>query len=113
MTLYTEGFVREEELLYDLIIGHVLSFTSYSIAVKVVLTSLQTNNSSGSVVNMFSPKQKRATLIRVSCCRHVISIYLWLNNINSYGREIVQNIPLRLVCEHHICRYRQRTTSDK
>lgn len=29
-------------------------------------TSLQTNNSSGRVVNMFSPKQKRATLMRVS-----------------------------------------------
>ena len=30
------------------------------------MTSLQTNNSSGRVVNMFKPKQNRATLIKVS-----------------------------------------------
>lgn len=34
----------------------------------IILTSLHTNNSSGSVVNMFKPKQNRATLIRVSFC---------------------------------------------
>ena len=34
-------------------------------------TSLQTKSSSGSVVNMFSPKQKRATLMSVSFWFHL------------------------------------------
>lgn len=44
----------------------------YSTAFKrdIYRTSLHTNNSNGSVVNIFSPKQNLATLIRVSSCEN-------------------------------------------
>ena len=62
VSLHVERFMREEELLYDLRCSLAVEHTGCS----EMHTSLQTNSSSGSVVNMFNPKQKRATLIRVS-----------------------------------------------
>lgn len=39
------------------------------------ITSLQTNSSKGNVVNMFSPKQKRATLISISLPEKLFNIF--------------------------------------
>jgi len=60
--LLTEGLVREEILLDHLVIQLIRVLKSK----QRKITSLQTKSSKGSVVNMFSPKQNRATFIRVS-----------------------------------------------
>jgi hypothetical protein len=63
MPLLTEQFVGEEVLFDDL---ERSESTTMAMITRSVRTSLQTNSSSGSVVNIFSPKQNRATLINVS-----------------------------------------------
>ena len=68
VSLHIESFVREKKLL-DYLYGRNLCHTDPFIIIKIgekYLTSRQTKSSSGSVVNMFNPKENRAMLIRVS-----------------------------------------------
>ena len=59
-------------------------------------TSRQTNSSNGSVVNMFRPKQNRATLIRVSFWDHERR----LDEREKTDRcKIIEDIPLRSVSD--------------
>lgn len=62
MSLLTERFVREEVLFDHLVIWFNLGARER----WRNITSLQTKSSKGNVVNIFSPKQNRATFIRVS-----------------------------------------------
>lgn len=65
MSLHIESFVREKKLL-DYLYGRNLCHAIYKMGRKIPLTSRHTKSSSGSVVNIFSPKENRAMLIRVS-----------------------------------------------
>lgn len=64
MSLHIENFVREKKL-FDYLYGRNLCHTDI-IKWGRRLTSRHTKSSSGSVVNMLSPKENRAMLIRVS-----------------------------------------------
>ena len=64
VSLHVESFVREKILL-DYLYGSSLVILC-AIYQERMITSRHTKSSSGSVVNMFSPKQNRAMLIRVS-----------------------------------------------
>lgn len=64
VSLHVESFVREKILL-DYLYGSSLVILC-AIYKERMVTSRHTKSSSGSVVNMFSPKQNRAMLIRVS-----------------------------------------------
>lgn len=77
-------------------------------------TSLHTNNSNGSVVNIFSPKQNLATLIKVSSCETSLEIsYYKRTEECTYRREIIQDVTLRLIRKHPISRDRHRETADQ
>ena len=66
MSLHIESFVREKKLL-DYLYGRNFCHTNHKMGRESIsLTSRHTKSSSGSVVNMFSPKENRAMLIRVS-----------------------------------------------
>lgn len=66
--LHVEGLVREEILL-NYLYGPTSSWRGALFIKKGKrCTSRHTKSSSGSVVNIFSPKQNRAKLIRVSFC---------------------------------------------
>jgi hypothetical protein len=70
--LHVEGFMREEILLdYLWRPNIVIAACSIFKEEKKKSTSRHTKSSSGSVVNIFSPKQNRAMLIRVSFYVHV------------------------------------------
>ena len=74
VSLHIESFVREKKLL-DYLYGAGATCVSYDLLKKwgerYSLTSRHTKSSSGSVVNMFSPKENRAMLIRVSFSGYV------------------------------------------
>jgi len=52
------------------------------------MTSLQTKSSKGSVVNMFKPKQKRATLIKVSVDEKLFRMLPCVLSVNTRKAEI-------------------------
>jgi len=54
------------------------------------MTSLHTNSSSGKVVNMFNPKQKRATLIRVSFGEKLFNIFPCVLSVKTTYPEIAR-----------------------
>lgn len=113
MTLRVEAFVREEVLFDDLHIGRVRPTLPHWIANQNVPTSLQTNNSRGSVVNMFSPKQNRATLIKVSfyvVCSVSRDV---TRHANTHGREIVQDVSSRFVSEYPESGYSEDAACDE
>jgi hypothetical protein len=65
VSLHVESFVREKELL-NYLCGVNMVILCATLQTENDVTSRHTKSSSGSVVNMFSPKQNRAMLIRVS-----------------------------------------------
>lgn len=84
----------EEKLFNDL--GLIEDMTSQN----MICTSRHTNSSNGSVVNMLSPKQNRATLIRVSFLDRFRAATQVKREI--YRCKVVENVSLCLVCEHKV-----------
>jgi len=70
------------------------------------MTSLHTNNSSGSVVNMFNPKQNRATLISVSLGEKLFNMLPLVFSVKTQNAEIprVQQATKEIAVEMWVTR---------
>jgi hypothetical protein len=113
VSLHIESFVREKKLL-DYLYGRNLCHAIYKMGRKIPLTSRHTKSSSGSVVNIFSPKENRAMLIRVSFSGYIpIRIKSPERGIWTYWREVVEYVALRPVGEYDVSRYRHYGTRDE
>lgn len=79
-----------------------------------MFTSRQTNSSSGSVVNMFSPKQNRAMLIRVSFSRYIRINHSEPESMRfAHLRKVVEYVALRSVGEYNVSRNGHYGTRDE
>ncbi len=116
VSLHVESFVREKILLDYLCRRKLCHLVLLMRSKRKPFTSRHTKSSSGSVVNMLSPKENRAMLIRVSFSSYirVINKQAGRHEIDrTHWRKVVEYIALRSVGEYYISRNRHYGTRDE